>query len=517
MKTNLTLSILTALVITTTHAQDFTGYRSGNYTGINGVFFNPANIADSRYRFDFNLFSVSGNVGNNQATFSLNNIAESFDENEISNKIFGQNAGRSSGFVSADFHGPSFMFNTGKKMAVALTTRVRAMANVTDMNGKLANKITEDFSNDPTLPYTISSDDNMRFNVNGWSEYGLSLARVISDKGKHFFKTGLSLKYLSGAGNAYISIARFNGTLHEDRTRIDNYLTNTTGRIETGFGGIQISDFEAEQLTQMESKGFGADIGFVYEYRPEHEKYRREQGTSWQRNMNKYKWKVGIVLLDIGRIKYEKDIQRSGAYNIDITGNERFYLSQLNNVDIDDYKGFFNSKPQYFTADNANTESSYKVSLPSTLQVDVDYHLHRGFYVSLASQLSLINSSNKPFSSNYYSGITLTPRYEGKAIGLYIPLSYNSLTNVNAGASLRLGPLFVGSGSVLTALLGNSKQADVHVGLRFGGLQKNMEKKEMKEARKEIEKAEREAKKAEREKKKAEEAVKSENGTEVQQ
>ena len=123
-------------------------------------------------------------------------------------------------------------------------------------------------------------------------------------------------------------------------------------------------------------------------------------------------------------------MQRSGAYNIDISGNERLYLNDLNDVDIDDYKSFFDRKPQYFTADNSNSESSYNVSLPSTLQLDLDYHLHRGWYVSLASQVSLINSANKPFNSSYYNGLTLTPRYEGKGIGLSVAISYSSLTHL---------------------------------------------------------------------------------------
>jgi hypothetical protein len=41
---------------------------------------------------------------------------------------------------------------------------------------------------------------------------------------------------------------------------------------------------------------------------------------------------------------------------------------------------------------------------------------------------------------------------------------------MNAGLSLRLGPLFIGSGSVLSALVGSSKQADVYVGFHFGRL-----------------------------------------------
>jgi hypothetical protein len=469
MKKNFLLLFVTAFSLTSVHAQDYPGYRSGNYTGVNGVFFNPANIADSRYKFDFNLFSVSTGVGNDQASFSLKNLDNTFDTDSAGNQIFGSNAGKSSGIVSADFHGPSLMFNTGRKMAFAITTRARVMANVTDMDGKLINKLTDDFSNDPTLPYTISSMENMRFNVNAWSEYGLSIARVISDKDKHFFKAGVTLKYIAGAANAYINLGNFSGTLNQDLIRRDGYLNNTSGRIATGFGGIRISDFEPEQLTDKESSGFGADIGFVYEFRPDSDKFRKEDG-SWKRNMNKYKFKIGVSLLDLGRIKYEKDMQRSGAYNIDITGSERLYFNELNNVDIDDYKTYFNSRPQYFTPDNSNAESSYRVSLPSTLQIDVDYHLHRGWYVSLGSQLSLVNSSSNIYNNNYFNSFTLTPRYEGKGIGLYVPINYSSLTNFNAGIALRFGPLFLGSGSIISAALGDSKQADVFLGLRFGGL-----------------------------------------------
>jgi hypothetical protein len=55
--------LLIALLVTaTTFSQSFNGYRSGNYTGVNGVFFNPANIADSRYRWDVNLFGINAGL-----------------------------------------------------------------------------------------------------------------------------------------------------------------------------------------------------------------------------------------------------------------------------------------------------------------------------------------------------------------------------------------------------------------------------------------------------------------------
>lgn len=470
MRSKLLLTVLSLFFIVCLHAQDFSGYRSGNYTGVNSVFFNPANIADSRYRFDINLFSVSATVGNNQASFSLKDISKSFNTDSIENKVFGAGAGRSTGFVSADIHGPSFMFNAGKKNTIAFTSRARVLANATDIDGQLVDKISDDFQNDASLPYTVGSGEAMRFAVNGWSEFGVSFARVLRDKDQHFLKGGITLKYLAGAANGYFNLSAFSGTINNDAVRNDYYLANATGRMSIGFGGVRISDLEPSELLEMKSTGFGADIGFVYEYRPEHQKYRTEDGTGWKRGENKYKFKVGLALLDIGRIKYERDLQRSGAYRVDITGSERFYLGELDSAGIDNYRDLFNSRPQFFTTESDGSEANYNVALPSTLQLDIDYHVHNRLYVSFGSQFSLVKTGDKAFNSNYFTHVSLTPRYEGKTFGFYVPINYNGLTKFSAGTSLRVGPFFVGSGSVLSSLLGDSKQVDVHLGLRFGSL-----------------------------------------------
>ncbi len=464
-------------------AQDFSGYRAGNYTGVNGVFFNPANIADSRYRWDFNLFSLNTGVGNNQASFNLKNISETFNGDSLINKFIGKDAGTSSGNVNATIHGPSVLFNTGKKAAFAFTSRARVMMNAVDIEGKLVDKILNDLANDPELPYTVNSSENMRVLVNGWSEFGVSYARILKEEGKHFLKGGLSLKYLAGVANGYMQLNGLKATINEDPINFDPYFSNTTGRLQLALGGIDIADFDLSKLTSFKSTGVGADIGFVYEYRPDVEKYHRND-SGWRHDLNKYKLRIGIALLDIGSNKYTRDVQRSGAYDINITGSERLYTTQFEGLEIDSLKNFFDKNSQYFSPAPGNNDASYKVGLPTTLQIDADYHFHRGFYMSLAGQLSLLSTSNKPYNSQYYSALSLTPRYEGRGFGLYVPLSYNQLTSFNAGVSLRMGPFFIGSGSVLTALMGNSKQADVHLGLRFGSLQKNKEKKQTKQERK---------------------------------
>lgn len=453
----LVLAALAGACLSQASAQTFSGFSSGNYAGVSGVFSNPANIADSRYRFDVNLFSLHTLAANDQASFSLSNLSSSFKGDSLRNQAFGKNAGPASGMLQLDLRGPSAMFNIGKN-AFAVSTRARVFANIVDIDGKLFDKISEDFNNDPSLPYSISSAENMRFTVNAWSEIGVSYGRVILKQGPHFLKGGITLKYLAGAGNGYLAIDNFNGTIDQDLILQDAYLRNTSGKIASGFGGINFSDMDVADIMDMNSTGIGTDIGFVYEFRP---------GGSLLKQSN-YKLKVGASLLDAGKIKYEKDMSRSGSYNIDINGSERLSLQEFDDLDIDDYNAFFESRPQYFTPASDNNETSYKVSLPTTLQLEVDYHVVKGLYVNANSQFALASNNSKAFNAQTYSGITVTPRYEMKRIGVYLPVNYNSLTSMNAGASVRFGPLYMGSSSIVSALMGKSKQADIFFGFRIG-------------------------------------------------
>lgn len=110
--------------------------------------------------------------------------------------------------------------------------------------------------------------------------------------------------------------------------------------------------------------------------------------------------------------------------------------------------------------------TKYSVSLPSTLNIDVDYHLQ----VNADGQIAQTKGTDKPYNGPYYSGGAITSRYEGCKYGFFLPLNYNSLSKFNAGFSLWAGPLYEGAGSVLSALMGDPKQADVFIGFRFGQL-----------------------------------------------
>ena len=56
---------LSVFGISLSFSQDWRGFTTGNYAGINSLFLQPANIVDSRFVVDCNLLSTDLSLGNN--------------------------------------------------------------------------------------------------------------------------------------------------------------------------------------------------------------------------------------------------------------------------------------------------------------------------------------------------------------------------------------------------------------------------------------------------------------------
>jgi outer membrane protein OmpA-like peptidoglycan-associated protein len=346
------------------------------------------------------------------------------------------------------------MFNVGK-FGFALSSRGRVMANVKDIDGQFINAIKD--NGNLTPPVTLGSNQNQKLSVNAWGEIGVSMGMPLINKEKHFLKGGITIKYLAGAFNGFVGIGQLKGSINADASG-NYFLQNTTGNVGIGYAGPDISkDFNASNL-KLDGSGIGGDLGFVYEFRPD--------ATLTGKDQNKYKFKIGLSLLDIGSIKYKPKAGNYGNYTVKIGGApDAWYPSDLDGKSLSEIQSYLDTDP-HFTNNGAGV-SSYSAALPTTVQLNFDLHLNRGFYINLGGQMNLANKSNL-YSSYYYNGVTLTPRIEGKILGFSLPINYNELSNFNVGASFRLGPLFFGSGSVITALFDKSKQLDAHFGIRFG-------------------------------------------------
>ena len=74
------------------------------------------------------------------------------------------------------------------------------------------------------------------------------------------------------------------------------------------------------------------------------------------------------------------------------------------------------------------------------------------------SQIAAVNS------------FSVTPRVNLGFFEAFLPYTNNEIAGSNLGIGFRLGGFYIGSGSIITAALSNSKQADIYTGFRWAFL-----------------------------------------------
>ncbi|MFB9055300.1 DUF5723 family protein [Mariniflexile ostreae] len=448
----ITLTSLFLLSIFCAQAQSYIGYLSDNYSGVNSVISNPANIADSRFKVDINLAGVSAFGGNDYYGVNIMDAIKSdydFDLSAKKHPSSDNNIG-----LNVDIMGPSFMFNLNEKSSLAIFTRARSFVNINEINGEAIDAIDNDNSDD----FNFNEGD---FNAIGhaWAELGVTYARVLMNKDEHFLKGGLTLKYLQGVGSAYAVGKNLTVDYDADGTLLGG--GQTTGRLtstgEVSYGRFDEFDNDNYDYDLPDATGFGADLGFVYEWRPNHADYTTSNadGSSYtHKHENKYKLKIGLSLTDLGQIKYKNGLEE--VFDVTNTVSEDDIDSE------DDVNGILNN---LYTL--TSSKIGYKANLPTALHFNADWSFSKRFYVNLNTDFSLV-SKTKTTASHISNVVSLTPRFESKWFSFYIPASIIEHNGFQVGAGLRAGPLYIGSGSVLSVLSGDDSQgADVYAGLKI--------------------------------------------------
>ena len=458
--------LFTLLVLSNIQAQDYMGLHTSNFAGLQRLGTQPASIADSRYKFQLNLISVSAYASNSY--YSIPNAdLQNFDL-EFDRLIRNSKSTDRGGMVSTEVMAPmSFMLTMSPKHALAISLRQRNMINIEGISPETTDFLdeiidTDNFVIDQGQTFDI---ENMYFQVHSWAEANLTYARVLVDADEKFIKAGATLKLLDGLASGYVFFNQVKYTgLADDRVDVAA-LDVASGYSDNIDNIIDGDDFE---YSSMDNFGTGLDLGVVYEYRPNMDKYRYTMDGEEliRRDKNKYKYKVGFSILDLGGIKYNKS-QNSG----NVSGNTE-------NLDVNNLDGDVDE----ILEDIFNLErgGEYKMGLPTRLLGEFDYNVSGGFYMNFTSQLALKGGSANKEKSKYLTTLSLTPRVESRKFGLALPISYDKFANLNAGVSLRMGPIVVGTrDGISNFVLGKDpKSADIHFGLRFGLMYKKKKDKD---------------------------------------
>ncbi|TCN57404.1 OmpA family protein [Flavobacterium circumlabens] len=449
MKKQLLILLLFTASITV-KAQSYLGYFQDNYAGVQSVLFNPASIADSRFKTDINIFSVSGSVQNDLYGVRLFDVYKDgydFDSQAKRTPSYANN-----GQANFDVMGPSFMFNIAPKHTLAVFTRARSVSNVRNVNGYLIDQVKDGLDQSSNFNYNAG---NINGASNTWGEVGISYAAVLYQKNQHFLKGGLTAKYLQGGVNGYVQGKDVKVTYVENTANPQAGVLASSGEITIGAS----QDFEANEDYDFDSgsRGFGFDFGLVYEWRPDYEQYdlsNAKPADNNFRDLNKYKVRFGLSVTDIGSIDYRNSKQ--DTYNV--TG---IVTQQM----IDDADNLYDFLNEHYT--KTSTSKGAKTNLPTALHADVDWNMYKKFYLNLNGDINMV-SANKVNAYGIADRVSLTPRYESRWFSYYLPVTWMEYSGMQVGSGIRVGAFFIGSGSIVSNLVSKeSKGADFHLGVKI--------------------------------------------------
>ncbi|MDX2247760.1 MAG: DUF5723 family protein [Bacteroidia bacterium] len=428
--------------------QTFSGLQTGKTLGIYNLDLQPASLVGQRANVDIQLFGFSSTLQNNYlfvntasvrdgSVWSVDglNYREVFPEN--------LNGNEKNAFLNYDLYLPSVSIRLSPKRSLAFTGRLRNFVNL-DQVGEPAARFAF-LGLDVPDQFGISyNNDRFRFSLLSYVEFGLAWAETLYENGPHRINAGARIKFMSGLAGTYLYANRLEYSftnadiinIHE--ADVDFAHSVALEGVEGGFNPLE--DFDRLNLRNT---GFGADLGAIYEYRPEGEDYRA---------------RLGLSILDIGNIRFEQS-----AFSQNFTGSVIGYdLSQLSLNGIMAFDSTLGGEFNY-----SSGETQFRMALPTVVSLQADFRLNKNVYISMIPFLAL-KGYNQPNRVHHISNFAITPRFEGKGWGIGIPFSLAGDRGTNVGATVRLGPLVAGSSNLLNFLLKeNMRSADFHFGLHI--------------------------------------------------
>ena len=452
-------------------AQDFLGIANSPFAGVTGIDVNPASIVGSPRKWDITLFGMNLGVANSYAGLKKSALVKdqygsypAFNEDDFIDKyISRRNNGKPiSVHVALNLSLPSFMFVRKKhKDAFAFTCKSRTYVNVDGVDADLVDVALSASTNGSGLDSSFFNRDFSGLKVSVqtmiWNEYGITYGKTIEETKNERLNVAGRLKLLQGLYSMYLFLDDVQYKFYEK----DSLLVLSS---HVGYGHSTNLEFnqEAIKFGFGGKPSFGLDLGATYEF---HGLTDVRSRMSAQANttplQHDYKYKLGFSLQDLGWIKFLKpEHARDFTMEIDQTLNFGS-LQGSGDTPLADVDDSLNADYPMDASDN-----KYRMNLPTLASLQGDYYVGKNVSVSSTFNYAFQfrNNDNKIHEITNFS---VTPRWDWKWLGLYVPLSYNKYSHFRLGASARIGPLIVGMADILPII---SKRdvygVDMHVMLK---------------------------------------------------
>ncbi|WP_295334779.1 hypothetical protein [Flavobacterium sp.] len=439
--------VITGLLIglNTVAQEHYSGISTSNRVGILNANINPAELANLSKKFEVNIYGLSFNLSNNKIAFS--DISSDADFETL---IFQGNSPVNAR-INAEINGPGLAVRW-QKWGFAVSTKAYAKFDMVDVDPTIGNAITGD--NIILNTTALNFSGNQRLSGTSYGEVGLSAARTFFENEKHRFSAGVTLKLLFPGSYSNFGLSDLNGTVTENATGA--YLTTSSPATLN----IAYSGNLADSFTNFEDysksifgglNGFAGDIGLNYQ---------------WKKGKD-YRINAGLAIRNIGSMTFKDNNNSSTNYVFSTQNAGPLDLSLFENVDnLGDVEQVL-LDGDYLT--KTSGQNDFKVKLPTVLSTYADFRIVPKLYVTAYLQQKVNEDSGNDQISvpNIFS---ITPRVNLGFFETYVPVSFNEISGTNIGLGFRLGGFYVGTSSLVSALVSDSKQGDFYTGFRWAFL-----------------------------------------------
>ncbi len=433
------------------------GLKTGVHSGSLGILTDPTATSVLPYNWDATIVGASLFLENNimyipdmgltslgDSDLALAPVDETTREEGVSYIEFKEAGNKFFAVSSNQVFGPSFVlklpnFNLGffsGSRVIAGSTNIPTSLNVKEIR---ENELNESVSFEP-----------MSISAAAYHEIGVNFSKSIDwNAGELTF--GGNLKYL-------IPYQAYSFSLHESLDAVYETLDTTTNlrsfSLAPSSATFSYTTNENGTGTQSIGSGFGADLGVSYAV------YNGE-------NLN---FRLGASLTDIGSITANKGVVSQSINLVDsITIDESDFQGA---EDLDEVYSIFERTLEQEITNSTTETDNFSIGLATTFNLFGTASIAKNLYASVQYSQPLALFGKESLTRG--SMLAVTPHYESKWLGLYVPISFYEFSHLRVGTAIKLGPLTVGTEDLMS-ILGKSELTgtDFYVALKIFPFGKN--------------------------------------------
>ena len=430
--------------------EHFAGIATSSRVGILNADLNPAELVNMKHKFETNVFGISANINNNKIGFK-----DLISGKDFKKLLFQDNNPASLNFKT-EILGPGYAIKTNK-FALGIATKLNAKFDIVDLDSKIGEAVSNGVITGLAGLTVINNNTNQRITGTTWGEIDLIAAVNILNSDKNKINVGATFKLLFPGSFANIGVENYIGII--DRTAVPSTLSNTQASLNFAYSGglansfTNFNDYAKSIFGSL--NGFATDLGINYQLKDE--------------DKDKYKLNIGLAVKNVGTMTFKNDNNASTSYKLNIgSGSNALNLNLFNDINsVEQVENILITNG--FLDKTVADKQDFKVQMPTQFTIYADVKIVSKIFVTgfLQQRIKDNTINNQITSQNLF---TITPRFATNYFEVYVPITKTEIAGTATGLGFRVGGFYLGTSSGVTALINDSKQADVYTGFRWSFL-----------------------------------------------